>query len=280
MESITAAAVQIRAGSDREKNLARATRLVEQAAAAGATFVALPEVFAWRGPQAEEPSQAEVADGPTARRMSDLAERLGITLLAGSILKSRTTGAPGTGSSSDDRCFNTSLLFGPDGAALATYRKIHLFDIDIPGRVSIRESDTRAAGEAPVVADAGFARIGMSVCYDLRFPELYRRLTEGGAEILAVPASFTRPTGEAHWEPLLRARAIENQCFVIAPNQFGTGAAGFRDHGHSMIIDPWGRVLAEASGDGEEVCLARLDAEVLEETRRNLPCLTHRRLRA
>jgi predicted amidohydrolase len=271
MRDIEAAVVQLRAESDKTANLAAAEAAIRRAAAEGAELVALPEVFAWRGPQAREAEQAETIPGPTADRMAALAAELGIHLVAGSMLE-RQAG--------QERVVNTCLLLGPDGRTLAAYRKIHLFDIDLPGHVTIRESDTRAPGTEPVVVDTALGRIGLAVCYDLRFPELFRRLAAGplAAEIVVMPSGFTRPTGQAHWEVLVRARAIENQCFVLAPNQWGRASQGFLDHGHSLLVDPWGKILAEGPPDDDAVLFARLQSERLESVRRELPCLTHRRL--
>ncbi|HLX05620.1 MAG TPA: nitrilase-related carbon-nitrogen hydrolase, partial [Candidatus Binatus sp.] len=167
---------------------------------------------------------------------------------------------------------------GPDGKQLAVYRKIHLFDVDLPGRVTVRESDAKLAGADVVTAATSLGAIGLSICYDLRFPELYRRLTFAGAQILSVPSAFTFPTGEAHWEPLIRARAIENQAYVIAPAQFGPNVYGYSDYGNSMIVDPWGRVLARAA-DQEGVVVAPIDLEYQERVRRELPALKHARLK-
>ncbi|MFN2425587.1 MAG: carbon-nitrogen hydrolase family protein [Candidatus Binatia bacterium] len=269
MQTFDVAAVQMKSGPDKQANVAEASSRIAEAAAAGAQLVALPEVFAWRGPHDRERLEAETIPGPTTDAMAALARRLGIHLVAGSILE-----AGGDG----DLPYNTTTLFGPDGSLLALYRKIHLFDIDLPGRVTIRESSWRAHGDQVVCADTALGKIGLAVCYDLRFPELFRRLSDAGSEIVVMPSAFTRPTGQAHWETLLRARAIENQCFVVAPNQYGAGAQGFHDYGNSLVIDPWGLVLARGGDEEAAVVSATLDAGVLERVRRELPCLTHRRL--
>jgi predicted amidohydrolase len=239
------------------------------AAARGANLVALPEVFNWRGKRNDQAAAAETLDGATLSLMSRLARELQIHLVAGSI----TEHVPG-----DDRCYNASALLGPDGAQIALYRKIHLFDIDLPGRVTVKESDTKLAGTETVTAATPLGAIGLSICYDLRFPELYRRLAFAGAQIIAVPSAFTFPTGEAHWESLLRARAIENQAYVIAPAQFGPNIYGYIDYGNSMIVDPWGRVIARAA-DQEGVVVAPIDLEYQERVRRELPALKNVRLR-
>ncbi len=264
-----AAAIQMTTTSDKAANLAKAEHLIRLAAARGARLVALPEVFNWRGKRIDEPLAPEALDGPTLTLMAALARELEIHLLAGSI----TEDAPGK-----DKRYNTSALFGPDGERLAVYRKIHLFDVDLPGRVTIKESDVKLAGDEVVTAPTTLGTLGLSICYDLRFPELYRRLAFAGARILMIPSAFTFPTGEAHWHTLIRARAIENQCFVIAPAQFGPNVHGFSDYGNSMIVDPWGRMLACAA-DQEGVVVAPLDIEYLERVRRELPSLTHARLR-
>ena len=264
-----AAAVQMSAGPDKAANLERAERLIRVGAARGANLVALPEVFNWRGKRVEQASAAETLEGHTLTLMSRLARELRIHLIAGSI----TEHAAG-----DSRCYNTSVLLGPDGGQIAVYRKIHLFDIDLPGRVTVRESDAKLAGSETVTAATRLGAIGLSICYDLRFPELYRRLAFAGAQIVAVPSAFTFPTGEAHWEALLRARAIENQAYVIAPAQFGPNIYGYSDYGNSMIVDPWGRVIARAA-DQEGVVVAPIDIEYQERVRRELPALHHVRLR-
>jgi predicted amidohydrolase len=268
MERYLAAAVQMSSGTDRAANVARAVELVRDAAGRGARLVVLPEVFAWRGPRDEEPAIAEPVPGPTIERLAELARTLAIWLCAGSLLER----VPG-----EARVYNTSCLLGPRGTLLARYRKIHLFDVELPGRVSVRESATRAPGAEVVAVPTELGTLGLSVCYDLRFPELYRRLARAGTEVLLVPSAFTFPTGAAHWEILTRARAVENQCYLIAPDQTGTSPHGFLDWGDSLIVDPWGRVLARG-GDGEGVVTAEIDRAYLGRVRRELPCLTHARL--
>jgi deaminated glutathione amidase len=264
-----AAAIQMTSNSDKSANLEKAERMIRLAAARGARFASLPETFNWRGKRSEEAAAAESLEGNTLSLMARLARELQIHLLAGSI----TEHAPG-----ETRRYNTSVLFGLDGARLAIYRKIHLFDIDLPGRVTVKESDAKLPGCEVVTAATSLGTVGLSVCYDVRFPELYRRLVYAGATVLTIPSAFTFPTGEAHWEVLIRARAIENQCYVIAPAQFGTNVHGFSDYGNSIIADPWGRVLARAA-DQEGVLIAPIDMEYLERTRRELPSLAHARLR-
>ena len=268
MERFLAAAVQMSSGPDRVANLERAEALVREAARRGAALVVLPEVFAWRGPRTAEAGHVEAIPGPTTEIMAALARTCRVHLCAGSILEA----IPG-----EQRAFNTSCLFGPDGSLLARYRKLHLFDVDLPGRVSVRESDSRAPGDEVVAVPAALGTLGLSICYDLRFPELYRRLARAGAEVLLVPSAFTFHTGSAHWDVLCRARAIENQCYVIAPNQTGMSPHGFAGWANSCIVDPWGRVLGRAS-DGEGVVLAEVDRAYLTRVRRELPCLGHARL--
>ena len=263
-----AAAVQMASGEDKERNLESAERLVREAAERGARLVALPELFNCLGRKEQVIRAAEPVPGPTSRRMGDLARRFRITLLAGSLCE-RAAGR--------NRVFNTSLLFDESGTLLARYRKIHLFDVNLPGRVSYQESSWMAPGRDVVSAETSHGRLGLSICYDLRFPELYRRLVRQGCRILLVPSAFSLPTGRDHWEVLLRSRAIENQTYVIAPNQFGQHTPGFATCGRSVIIDPWGIPLAVAP-DGEGVILSRLDICRQETIRRELPALSHRRL--
>lgn len=264
----TAAAIQMLATDNKEANVREAEAKVREAAAAGARVVALPEVFNWRGAKDEEKKNAEALSGPTAEGMARLARELGIYLLAGSILEE----IPRAG-----KCYNTSLFFGPDGTVLARYRKIHLFDVAIEGGVTALESETREYGDEIAVAETEFGRMGLTICYDLRFPELYRALVKKGAEIIFVPAAFTAFTGPPHWEPLVRARAIENQVYIIAPDQVGHNPKSFATHGHSVIVDPWGRIVAEAP-DGPAVITADIDLTYLAKVRAELPALRHRKL--
>lgn len=263
-----AAAVQMVASDDRAANLREAQLWIRQAAALGARVVALPEVFSWRGNKKIEREFAETIPGPTATEMAELARELGIYLLAGSILEAIAD---------SPKAYNTSVLFDPAGSLIARYRKIHLFDVDLANGVSLRESETRAHGGNVVVAQTELGTMGLSVCYDLRFPELYRGIAAQGAHLIFVPSAFTAFTGQAHWEPLLRARAIENQAYVIAPDQFGKSPKSFECHGHSMIIDPWGAILAELP-DGPGIITAEIDSEHLTKVRAELPALQHRRL--
>jgi predicted amidohydrolase len=266
-DTLRAAAVQMTSSDDRGRNLAVAEELVGRAAAAGAELVVLPEKWPCIDASELQDAAVEDLDGPSLGAAAEWARRHGIAVVAGSIVER----SPGGG-----RARNTSALVLPDGSVAAVYRKLHLFDVAVGGTV-YRESAGIRPGEEVVTGDALGHRIGLSVCYDLRFPELYRRLAvAGGAEILTVPSAFTAATGRDHWEPLLRARAIENQAFVVAANQWGVHATGTASHGRSMIVDPWGVVLAQA-GDGEAVVLADLDFARLRSVRAGLPALTHRR---
>ncbi|MFN8643109.1 MAG: carbon-nitrogen hydrolase family protein [Candidatus Binatia bacterium] len=261
-----AAAIQLNAGSDKDANVGAATALVRQAARLGAELVVLPEMFAWRGRRADEDAAAETIPGPTSDRLAGLARERGIVLVGGSLLE--RAGGPG-------RHHNTCPVYGRDGALLARYRKVHLFDVDIPGHVTHRESDTKVPGDAVVMVATDVGRLGLAICYDLRFPELFRRLGAAGAEIVCLPSAFTFPTGAHHWEILVRARAIENQVYVVAPNQIGPTPAGVQDFGHSLIVDPWGTPIARAANTHTAI-VAEIDRDYLARVRRELPCLEHR----
>jgi len=266
-----AAVVQLQCTSDTERNLTTAEALIRRAAGYGAKLIATPEATTFLGPHKRKVELAEPVDGPTHRRLGELAGELGVHLLIGSGAEP----APGE----SRRCYNTSLLFGPDGGLIASYRKMHLFDVDIPGGVRFSESATCAPGDEVVVAETSLATIGMSICYDLRFPEMYRAMCDRGAQILTVPSAFTLMTGKDHWHALLRARAIENQAYVMAPGQWGDhDDKGLRySYGHSVIIDPWGVVVGECA-DGVGLALAEIDLERLARVRRAMPMRDHRRL--
>jgi predicted amidohydrolase len=266
--SFLLAAVQLTSTDDRARNLDTSVRLVEEAAELGAALVGLPESFAFMGPEEERLAGAETLDGPSISALREVARRRRIHLLAGSI--SERTDDP-------RRTANTSVLLGDDGALLAVYRKIHLFDVAIPDGARYAESEGVKPGTEVVTAATALGRIGLTVCYDLRFPELYRRLSADGAELLTIPSAFTLYTGKDHWEVLVRARAIENLAYVLAPAQVGRHSARRETYGSAMIVDPWGTVLARCA-DGEGVCLARFSRERLEKVRRELPALAHRRL--
>jgi len=257
------AVIQLNSTSDEEANLEQAESLIRQAASAGAKLIATPENTNYLGPHDEKVRRAQPLDGPVCRRFSDLARELCLHLLLGSF--NEKSDEPG-------RCFNTSVLFGPDGARLGVYRKIHLFDVDISPETRFTESDSIKAGADVVVAPAGPATIGMSICFDLRFSWLYRELRSRGANLIAVPSAFTRTTGQDHWHLLLRVRAIETQSWVVAPAQVGRhDDGGLREsYGHALIVDPWGTIVADA-GDTPGLAVAEIDLDCVTEVRRRLP---------
>ncbi|MGB2876278.1 MAG: carbon-nitrogen hydrolase family protein [Gaiellaceae bacterium] len=260
------ACVQLTSGPEKSANLEKAERLVARAAATGADIVALPEKWNAIGEAEDLYAAAETLDGgETVAAMADWARRHGITLVGGSISERRE---------GREKLSNTSLVFGPDGELLGVYRKIHLFDVEVGGHV-YRESEAEEPGEEPVVVRGEGWPIGLSVCYDVRFPELFRILALEGAELVTVPAAFTLPTGRDHWHVLLRARAIENQYYVVAPAQFGETRPGRPSYGRSLIVDPWGIVLAQAP-DEETVISAELDRARLLDVRDKLPSLKNR----
>jgi deaminated glutathione amidase len=260
-------AVQLNSTEDREANLAKADRLVRQAADRGAELVVLPEKWSVLGTPEQMAAGAERIDGRCVTWAREIASELGIDLVAGSIVED----VPG-----QSKRANTSVHIGPDGELRAVYRKLHMFDVEVDG-VTYAESSEEQPGDAVVgSALADGARMGMSICYDIRFPELYRALVSDGAEVLVIPAAFTLATTRDHWEVLVRARAIENQCFVVAPNQIGPHPPGNRSGGRSLIVDPWGLVLACAP-DLEATIVADLDFDNLGEIRRRLPALSQRR---
>ncbi|MET0304679.1 MAG: carbon-nitrogen hydrolase family protein [Solirubrobacterales bacterium] len=265
---VRVAAVQLNSNGDKARNLAAAERLVRAAAAEGAELVALPEKWNLLAAGEQMAAGAEPLAGPSLSAARSWARELGIHLLAGSIAER------GEG----EKAFNTSVLIGPEGDDLAAYRKIHMFDVEAGG-VAYRESEHEQPGEEIVSAPVDGLELGLSVCYDLRFPELYRILAVRGAQLIAAPSAFTAATGRDHWQVLLRARAIENQVFVIAPNQFGEAPPHYSSFGHSAIVDPWGVELAVAP---EEECFvaAELDLAAQERTRDELPSLANRRPQA
>jgi len=265
---LRAAAVQLNSNGDKDRNLDAAERLVRAAAADGAELVALPEKWNLLAGGEELLAGAESLEGPSLDAARGWARELGIHLLAGSIAER------GEG----EKAANTSVLIGPDGEDLAVYRKVHMFDIDAGG-VSYRESEHEQPGSELVTAPVGELIAGLAVCYDLRFPELFRILALRGARLLTLPSAFTSATGRDHWEVLLRARAIENQAFVLAPNQVGTAPPHFDSYGHSAIVDPWGELLAIAPA-GECFVAADLDLAAQDEVRESLPSLANRRPQA
>jgi predicted amidohydrolase len=261
-----AAAVQLNSTDDKDRNLEVADRLVRAAARDGAELVALPEKWNVLGTAEALHAGAEPMDGPSVSAARGWARELGVHLVAGSFAE-RVSG--------QEKLFNTSLLIGPDGEIEAAYRKIHMFDVDVGG-VAYRESAHEEAGSEIVIGHAGDVPVGLTVCYDVRFPELYRILAVRGARVIVVPAAFTLHTGKDHWEVLLRARAIENQVFVVAPGQVGEAPPHFQSYGRSMILDPWGVVLATAP-DEECFVAADLDFALQDRVRATLPSLANRR---
>jgi deaminated glutathione amidase len=261
---------QMNSGDDVDKNRLVAGELLDAAADGGADLAALPETWPYLGPARRRAEIAEPIPGPTSDWLAESARAHRMWILGGSIYEA-----------ANGRTFNTSLLFDRDGLQVARYRKLHMFDVEVPGQPPFRESATFAAGEDIVTAVTEFGRVGLSICYDLRFPELYRALAARGAEMFFVPSAFTYDTGIAHWDVLLRARAIEDQAFVFAPAMWG--AWGPPEHhrrcyGNSLAIDPWGRVLARGPEEGTGVTFADVDFAELRRIREQLPALRHRRL--
>ncbi len=269
--AMQAAVVQLTSQENVQTNMARAKHWIAQAARAGADFVTLPENFAFMGEEAARRELAERLDGafpgPILTALADSARSHGVWILGG--------GMPER-SDDDARPYNTSVLVDPGGEVRATYRKVHLFDVSLADGTSYRESSVTMPGGEIVTSEVLGARIGLSVCYDVRFPELYRRLVEEGARVVTIPAAFTVHTGKDHWHALLRARAIENQIYVLAPAQYGIHPRGRQTFGKSLIVDPWGDVIAQCS-DGEGYAIARLDFELQDRVRTSLPVLLHRK---
>ena len=257
------ALIQLCSGHDKEANLDRALAMSREALDKGAGFILLPEVFNFRGDSRQRQVFANAAEsipGPSSKAFLPLAKKYKASILLGSIIeKSRGT-----------RAYNTSVFINAHGAIGAKYRKIHLFDARIGDKI-IRESDCFRPGRSRTKVNVGHFRAGLSICYDLRFPGLYRDYAQSGVEVLTIPSCFTRRTGEAHWEALLRARAIENLSYVLAPNQVGTDDRGMKAHGHSMIISPWGEIIAQGSAEGQEIVFGEIDIEEVRKARQILP---------
>jgi predicted amidohydrolase len=266
-------AVQLCSSHDQAANLARCRDLTGQAAAEGARLVVLPECFSFLGRgEGDKVAIAEAYDsdqavGPVMATLRELAAKHGIWIVGG--------GTPEQVPGDARRTYNTAIVVDPRGELLARYRKIHLFDVDIPGGAVLRESDSTARGTEPLVVDVAGAPVGVTICYDVRFPELYRRLVKDmGAEVLLVPSAFTAHTGAAHWHLLLRARAVEDQAWVVAAAQWGRHSEKRESYGHTLIVDPWGTVAGErAEGDG--VVVATLDGATVAKRRTQMPCLSH-----
>lgn len=271
LSQLVAACVQLTSKADVSANLATVRKLVGQAADRGATLVLLPENFAHMG--TDEDTKKSLAEpigqgGPIQDALAELARTHKVWILGG--------GMPELGPDRD-HVHNTLVAFDDTGRLVGSYRKIHLFDVDIPGGAQHKESASVAPGSEAQVLDTPWGKIGLSVCYDLRFPEMYRALVAKGARILVVPAAFTQHTGKDHWHVLLRARAIENQTWVLAASQYGRHNEKRVTYGHSLIVDPWGNVVADAS-DQEGLAIAAIDSDFQDKVRREMPCLAHRRL--
>jgi len=265
---LNVAAVQLSSGSNVARNIDEAERLVNKAADQGAQYIQLPEYFNFHGRFSGFESAAETIPGPTTTRMAVLAKSRGVTLHLGSLLEV----SPVAG-----RFYNTSVVLGPDGEIIATYRKIHLFDVDVPGAIVHRESEIIEPGDDIVVARFERYALGLSICFDVRFPELYRALALAGADVLAIPAAFNASTGLAHWDLLVRARAVENHAFVVAATQVGTNDGGIATYGHALIVDPWGDALAESMSDGPDVITATLDLDEVDRRRTQIAVMDFRR---
>lgn len=265
MDAILAACIQLTSTSNKKENYQKVAHFVQKAAESQSRLIVLPEHWNWLGPPEKKKAQAEALEGQSVQLLQRLAKEYQCSIVGGSIAETNGKMPP----------FNTGVVIFPDGSLGKPYRKIHLFDADVQG--GHRESKQTSAGSEAVVENLGFASLGWSICYDVRFPELFRELASQGAAILAIPSNFTAATGPPHWEILVRARAIENQCFVLAADQTGLTGAGWEAHGHSMIVDPWGEVLAVA-GKEEGVLLAKLDLEKLREVRTKMPVHSHRKL--
>jgi len=258
------ALVQLNSGPDKRDNLRRAISFVEKAISRRAHWILLPEVFNYRGDLSHPEifkAAAEPVSGESIGLLANLARRSKVFILAGSMVEQ----AP-----SKTKAYNTSVLIDDRGKIAAVYRKMHLFGAQI-GSTALRESKVFLAGKKPVMGRVGDFKVGLSVCYDLRFPGLYQSYRRAGADVMTVPAAFTAFTGQAHWEVLLRARAIENQCYVLAPNQVGKDSRGIATHGHSMVVSPWGEVLAKGSADKEEIVYADIHLEEIEKSQKILP---------
>jgi len=270
--SLCVAAVQLRSGKDVEQNLAECRRWVEAASARQPQLILLPENFAFLGYEADKRSLAErLGDeaAPIQRALTAMARQTGAYVVGGGMPE--RSGDP-------DRPYNSALVYSPRGDLVGVYRKMHLFDADLPNGERLRESAAVSAGADPVVVEVAHVQVGLSICYDVRFPELYRVLVDQGAEVLLVPAAFTRETGRDHWHVLLRARAIESGAWVVAADQWGEHAPGRVSYGHSVVVDPWGTPVAECS-DGPGVLVSELDLGYVRAVRARLPSLRHRRIR-
>ncbi len=269
MRPYLAAAIQMTSTPHLESNLQQAEEWIEFAARQGCELVTLPENFAFMGPEAEKARLAQEISEKAEEFLAKMAQRYQVFLLGGGYPVPDQQG----------KVYNTAALYNPEGQAIARYRKIHLFDVNLPDGNTYRESSTVVSGNELVTCEQEqLGVLGLSVCYDVRFPELYRSLVDRGAQVLLIPAAFTAYTGRDHWQVLLQCRAIENTCYVIAPAQVGTHYERRQCHGHAMILDPWGIILADAGGEKPGVAIAEIDPERLELVRRQMPSLQHRRL--
>ncbi len=266
-ERLVIAAIQMTSGNDIGPNTDAAISLLREAGRRGAAMAGLPECFSFMGKEADRPRIAEDVDGPTIGKIRETARELRMTVLAGSISE-RYSADPG-------RVFNTSVLIDDEGEISAVYRKIHLFDVELEDARALRESKFTMAGDDVVTGEAGGIRHGLTICYDLRFPELYRRLDEEGSELIWVPSAFTLATGKDHWEVLVRARAIENGTYVAAPAQFGRHSPKRSTYGNAMIVDPWGKVLARAPDRANTMAVAEIDLSYRDEVRQAMPTWRH-----
>ena len=269
MRPYLAAAIQMTSKPDLDKNLLEAEELIDLAVRQGAELVGLPENFAFLGKEEDKLAQADEIATKTGKFLKTMAQRFQITILGG--------GFPVPVEGTRTRAYNTALLIDPNGAEVASYQKVHLFDVDVPDGNTYRESSTVMAGKElpPIYSSQKFGKLGISICYDVRFPELYRHLAGEGADVMFVPAAFTALTGKDHWQVLLQARAIENTCYIIAPAQTGNHYERRYTHGHAMIVDPWGVILADA-GNEPGVVVAEIDPERLYQVRQQMPSLQHR----
>ncbi|MEI3611893.1 carbon-nitrogen hydrolase family protein [Pseudogracilibacillus sp. SO30301A] len=260
------AAIQLNPQDNKEENILSALQYVREAANNGAEFIVLPEYVDFMGEESKKVMLGETIPGPTSNAFASVAKEYNIYLLCGSILEK----------ADDKRVYNSSMLINGNGEIIATYRKLHLYDAIFEGRYTIKESDTIKPGKDVVTADTDFGTVGMTICYDIRFPELFRSLALRGSKVIFVPAAFPLYTGAHHWEILLRARAIENQCYIVAAGQFGIAPPDHVEFGNSMIIDPWGTVLARAP-EKEAIIIENLDLGYIDQVRGKIPCFNHRR---
>ncbi|MGE4170047.1 MAG: carbon-nitrogen hydrolase family protein [Candidatus Margulisiibacteriota bacterium] len=267
IDRLSVGLIQLNSGPDREKNMSKVLEMVQEAIHKGAEFILLPENYSLRGDNLDPLTKGESVPGPSLVPLMELARNHGVWILAGSFSEKL---------SNHSKVRNTSALIDYRGEMVAKYSKMHLFDVEIGNKI-MRESQTFQAGEEPVLTSVKGIKTGLSICYDLRFPGLFQGYSKAGAEMICVPSSFTTPTGRSHWESLLRARAIENQAFVLAPNQVGVGARKVPTFGHSMVVGPWGEVICCGSETKEEVLVVSLDFESLRQIREQFPVLKHRK---